>query len=190
MKKELTISLIVVMVAIVFIGLYSMVTINNLTDMKNLSKRYEADIQTELQSRFDKVPNLAEIVKGAAKHEENIINAITSAREQYNKASSTGDTAGMLKADEALNIAINNIEEDYPEITTTDLYKGLMDEYSGIEAAVTIARKNYNEVVMEYNNMIEHIPTVFLAKAMGLERIPEFKASEKANDSVEINMTN
>ena len=78
------------MVAIVFIGLYSMVTINNLTDMKNLSKRYEADIQTELQSLFDKVPNLAEIVKGAAKHEENIINAITSAREQYNKASSTG----------------------------------------------------------------------------------------------------
>ena len=95
----------------------------------------------------------------------------------------------MLKADEENNIAINNIEEDYPEITTTDLYKGLMDEYSGIEAAVTIARKNYNEVVMEYNNMIEHIPTVFLAKAMGLKRIPEFKASEKANDSVEINMT-
>lgn len=189
MKKCLLISLVTIAFAIVFAGIYSISTVNDLTDMKNLANRYEADIQTELQSRFDKVPNLAEIVKSADEHEENIINAITDARKQYDKAFSAGDTEGMLQADEALNVAIHDIEENYPEIATVDLYKGFMDEYSGIESAVTIARRNYNEVVMEYNNMIEHIPTNLIAKVMGLERIPEFKASEEANKSVEINMT-
>ena len=177
MKKGLLISFVAFVFAIVFAGIYFISTVNDLTDMKNLAKKYEADIQTELQSRFDKVPNLAEIVKSADEHEENIINAITAARKQYNKALSAKDTEGMLEADEALNIVIKDIEENYPKIATVDLYKGFMDEYSGIEAAVTIARKNYNEVVMEYNNMIEHIPTMFIAKAMRLEHIPEFKQS-------------
>lgn len=189
MKKGLLISFVAFVFAIVFAVIYFISTVNDLTDMKNLAKKYEADIQTELQSRFDKVPNLAEIVKSADEHEENIINAITAARKQYNKALSAKDTEGMLEADEALNIVIKDIEENYPKIATVDLYKGFMDEYSGIEAAVTIARKNYNEVVMEYNNMIEHIPTMFIAKAMRLEHIPEFKASEEANHSVEIDMT-
>lgn len=189
MKKGLLISFVAFVFAIVLAVIYLIITVNDLTDMKNLAKRYEADIQTELQSRFDKVPNLAEIVKSADEHEENIINAITDARKQYNKALSAKDTEGMLEANEALNIVINDIEENYPKIATVDLYKGFMDEYSGIESAVTIARRNYNEVVMEYNNMIEHIPTIFIAKTMGFEHIPEFKASEEANNSVEIDMT-
>lgn len=189
MKKGLLISFVAFLFAIVFAGIYLISTANDLTDMKNLAKRYEADIQTELQSRFDKVPNLAEIVKSADEHEENIINAIADARKQYNNALSSKDTEGMLEADEALNIAIHDIEENYPKIASLDLYKNFMDEYSGIEAAVTIARKNYNEVVMEYNSMIDHIPTIFVAKIMGLEHIQEFKASEEANNSVEIDMT-
>lgn len=189
MKKGLLISWISAVCCLFLVGIYYVNTANQLTQMKNLAKRYESDIQTELQARFDKVPNLAEIVKGGTKHEEAIIDSITEARAQYNKAFASGDTAGMLEADTAINTAITKFEEEYPEIAAMDLYKGFMDEYSGIEAAVTIARRNYNEVVMEYNNMIESIPTSIVAKSRGFEHIPEFVASEEAQNSVEINMT-
>lgn len=189
MKKGLLITiLVVVCVAMKGIGFY-VDTANELTEMSNLAKKYEADIQTELQMKFEKVPNLVEIVKGAAQHEQAIIDSITEARTQYNTAVANGDTAAMLEADTAINAAFTRFQEEYPEIAAMDLYKGLMDEYSGIEAAVAVARRNYNEVVMQYNNMIENIPTSFIAKSRGFERISEFKASEEANNPVKIDMT-
>jgi len=96
----------------------------------------------------------------------------------------------MLEADTAIKAAFTRFEEAYPDIAAMDMYKGLMDEYSGIEAAVTIARKNYNEIVMRYNNMIEKIPVSIIATARGFERIPEFAAFEEANNPIKIDMTN
>ena len=186
MKKGLLIGFICFVFAGVFACIYFINTANNLTDMKNLAKRYEADIQTELQTRFEKVPNLVKIVEQGTEHEQNIIDSITAAREEYNKAFTAGNTEEMLQASDALQVAITNFEENYPDIASMDLYKGFIDDYSGIEAAVNIARRNYNEVVMEYNNMVEHIPTSLIAKIKGLEPIEEFKASEEANKPVEI----
>lgn len=190
MKKGWLIGIIIGVCCVLMGGMYYIKTANNLTRMRNLAKRYEADIQTELQTRFEKIPNIVEIVNSADQHEETIINSITEARAQYNNAFSAGDTAGMLEADTAIIAAITKFKEDYPEIATMDLYKGLIDEYSGTEAAVAVARRNYNEVVMQYNNMIEELPTSIIAKSRGFEHIPEFKASEEANNPVKIDMTN
>ncbi len=190
MKKSWLIAIITIVCCVLMGIVFYVNTANNLTEMRNLARKYEADIQTELQTRFEKVPNLVEIVKGAAQHEEAIIDSITEARTQYNKAVVSGDTEAMLEADTAINAAFTRFQEDYPEIASMDLYRGLMDEYSGIEAAVAVARRNYNEVVMQYNNKIERIPTSFVAQIRGFERIPEFRASEEANKPVEIDMTN
>lgn len=196
MKKEwlfniiLSVIIFLIIVSAIAIGVmfYYINTINNFTEMRNLANKYEADIQVELQMRFDKVPNLVEIVQSAAKHEEEIIKSITEAREQYNAAVTSGDTAKMLEANTAINAACTKFAEEYPEIAAMELYGDLMDEYSGIEAAIAVARRNYNEVVMKYNNMIEHMPSAIIAQKGGFERISEFKAVEAANNAFEINM--
>lgn len=190
MKKSWLITIIAVVCGMLMCIVYYVNTANGLTEMRNLARKYEADIQTELQTRFEKVPNLVEIVKGAAQHEQTIIDSITEARAQYNNAVASGDTAAMLEADTAISAAFTRFAEAYPEIAAMDLYKGLMDEYSGIEAAIAVARRNYNGVVMQYNNMIEHIPTSIIANMRGFERIPEFTASAEANDPLRIDMTN
>lgn len=41
----------------------------------------------------------------------------------------------------------------------------------------------------QYNDKIEVFPTCIVAQNKGFERIPEFKASEEANNPVRINMT-
>lgn len=164
-------------------------TADSMNEMYNFVKKTEADVQVQLQSRFDQVPNLVEIVKGAAKHEQGIIDSITEARAQYNKAFSVGDTNGMLQANESLNLAISKFEESYPEIATTEMYKDLMDEYSEIETTLEIARINYNEAVMEYNNLIGGTINSFIANSRGYKRIEEFKAVPEANNGVVIDMT-
>lgn len=190
MKKTQLIIIISIICGILLGGMYYMNTANKLTRMRNLAKKYESDIQTELQTRFEKVPNLVEIVMASAQQEKDIIDSITEARKYYNNAFLTGDTAEMLEADTMFKTAITSFEERYPDIASMDMFKGLMDEYDGLEQAVNIARRNYNEVVMQYNNMIEELPTSIIANSRGFERIPEFKASEEANKPVEIHMTN
>ena len=192
MKKALIVMLVGVLIAVIGIGCcvgWYVKTADSMNEMYNYVKKTEADVQTQLQSRFDQVPNLVEIVKSAAKHEQGIIDSITEARAQYNKAFSVGDTNGMLQANEALNLAISKFEENYPEVATTELYKDLMDEYSEIETTVDIARTQYNEAVMEYNNLIGGTINSFIAKSRGYERIDEFQARSQANKGVVIDMT-
>lgn len=190
MRKTQLIIIISVICGILLAGMYYMNTANKLTKMRNLAKRYESDVQTELQTRFEKVPNLVEIVMASAQQEKDIIASVTEARKYYNNAFSIGDTAKMLEADAMFKTAITRFEEKYPDIASMEMFKGLMDEYSGLEQAINIARRNYNEVVMQYNNMVEELPTSIIANSRGFERIPEFKASEEANKPVEIHMTN
>lgn len=188
-KNKSVIAIISIICVIIIAGIYYVSTANDLIRTRNLARAYEANIQTELQTRFEKVPNLVEIVKGASKHEQDIIDSITEARAEYNKALVSNDTAKMLEADNSMKLAFSRFEERYPDIAAMDLYKNLMDEYSGIEAAVAVARRNYNEVVRQYNDKIEVFPSSIVAKNKGFERIPEFKASEEANNPVKINMT-
>lgn len=191
MKKNNSVAIIAIIsiiCGILIAGIYYINTGNDLVRTRNLVKSYEANIQTELQTRFEKVPNLVEIVKGAAKHEQDIIDSITEARAEYNKALLNNDTAQMLEADNSMKLAFSRFEEKYPDIAAMDLYKGLMDEYSGIEAAVAVERRNYNNAVRIYNDKIEVFPTCIVARMKGFERIPEFKASEEANNPVKINM--
>lgn len=186
-KSALIISIALLVIVGIFAGWY-VNTSKELTEMRNLAKKYEADIQTELQTRFEKVPNLVEIVQGAAKHEEKIISEIAQARTKYNNALASGDTNQMIQADNDIKVVLTKIEENYPEIASMKMYQNLMDEYSGIEAAVNVARRNYNEVVMEYNNIVEGPLSSFVAQSKGFERIEEFKASPEANNPVKIEM--
>lgn len=189
MKKVGLIAVIALCCMGLIFGMYYINTANDMVEMRNLVKRYEGDIQAELQARFDKVPNLVAVVKGAAKHEETIVEAIADARTKYNQANATGDREGMLEAYIGMQSSLNIISERYPEIAAMDMFKSLFDEYSGVETAVTIARKNCNEVIMRYNNMIEKFPGSIIAKNRGFERIEEFKAVEEANNSVVIDMS-
>lgn len=189
MKKSYLI-LIIVIVCCALLSMIGYLNVSSdLVEMRNLAKKYEADIQVELQARFDKVPNLVEIVKGAAQHEQSIVDSITEARTKYNNAVATGDTAAMLEADTAIKAVITTIEEDYPEIAALDLYKDLMAEYNSIEDAIAVARRNYNAIVMEYNNMVDGVFTGFIAKSRGFERIEEFKAVPEASGPVNIDLT-
>ena len=193
MKKGLLIALISITIAIIIaVGLafsFFVSTSNNLEKLHNKVEYCEGVVQTKLQERFDTVPNLAEIVKGSANHEKEILTAIADARTKYNNAFSVGDTQGMLEANESINTVVSKIEESYPEIAALEQYKDFQDEYLSLEAAVTEARDNYNAAVLNYNDSLDMFWGSIVANMKGMEPENYFKATENAEQGVIIDMT-
>lgn len=191
MKKGLLITVVAIFLAIIIaVGSgfsFFVKTSDNLEKLHNEVEYCEGLVQTKLQERFDTVPNLAEIVKGSAKHEKEILTAIANARTKYNNAFSVGDTEGMLEANESINTVVSKIDENYPEIAALDLYKDFKDEYLSLEAAVTVARDNYNAAVRNYNDSIDMFWGSIIANMKGMRPENYFEASAKAEQGVSVN---
>lgn len=137
-----------------------------------------SDLDVVLQRRADLIPNLVNTVKGAAAHETEIIDSVTSARANLLGADSVSEKA---EANAELSKAINAlmvIVENYPTISTSANYTQLSDELAGTENRIATARRDYNEIVKEYNSLIIKFPNNILAGMFGMEKAEYFTASE------------
>ena len=141
-----------------------------------------ADLDVVLQRRADLIPNLVNTVKGAAAHETEIIDSVTSARANLLGASGVSEKA---EANAELSKAINAlmvIVENYPTISTSANYTQLSDELAGTENRIATARRDYNNAVKEYNSLIIKFPNNMLAGMFGMEKAEYFEASEGSTE--------
>ena len=79
MKKS-TITLIIVLAAIVILCGFGCSNYNGLVTSEQEVDKAWADVQTQYQRRFDLIPNLVETVKGYATHEQETFENVTRAR--------------------------------------------------------------------------------------------------------------
>jgi LemA protein len=112
------------------------------------------NVQTTYQRRADLIPNLVNIVKGAAENEKEILTQVTQARAGIVNAKTPQDMELMGKK---INTAINLAFEAYPEIRSTQNFSDLQAQLEGTESRITVARKRYNESVKPYNIFIRGI---------------------------------
>lgn len=148
-----------------------------------------ADLDVVLQRRADLIPNLVNTVKGAAAHETEIIDSVTSARASLLGASSVAEKAeANAELSKALN-ALMVIVENYPTISTSANYIQLSDELAGTENRIATARRDYNSAVNEYNSLIIKFPNTMLAGMFGMEKAEYFEASTGSTEvpSVDFN---
>jgi LemA protein len=151
---------IVVVIAIVaywFISIY-----NKIKVLANRIEEAWAQIDVQLQKRFDLVPNLVETVKGYATHEREIFEGIAAAR----AGMITGGREERMQASNALTGALGRlfaIAEAYPDLKAADNFKLFQEQLEGIENKIAYARQFYNSSVLQFNNMITTIPGVWFA---------------------------
>ncbi len=150
-------------VVVVAIVAYWFISIFN--KIKVLANRIEeawAQIDVQLQKRFDLVPNLVETVKGYATHEREIFEGIAAAR----AGMITGGREARMQASNALTGALGRlfaIAEAYPDLKAADNFKLFQEQLEGIENKIAYARQFYNSSVLQFNNMITTIPGVWFA---------------------------
>jgi LemA protein len=165
---------IIIAVVVVIILLGAVLAYNRLVRARNGYKNAFAQIDVQLQRRFDLIPNLVETAKGYMAHERQTLEAVTNARTAamagLNAAQqSPGDPAAMKQLAETqgalaatlgrLNVAV----EAYPDLKASQNMMQLSEELSSTENRVAFARQAYNDSVMSYNNRRQAFPGSVIA---------------------------
>lgn len=178
-KKWITIGVIALVVIIIvgmFIGNYNSF-VNKETDIDES----KGNIQTLLQMRADKIPNLVNTVKGYTDYESETFKAVTEARTAVSKAQTVPELdAADAELTRALNVWVNAVSEAYPDLKANSAFVSLMDEVSSIENQIQYARKTYNEKAAKYNKAIRRFPGNLFASMYGFEKVDMFVASSDA----------
>jgi LemA protein len=154
----------VIVLAFWFVGIY-----NGLITARNGFKNAFAQIDVQLQRRFDLIPNLVETAKGYLTHERETLEAVIAARGAAISGlsaakASPGDPAAMeqLAATQGqLNGALGRllaVAEAYPDLKANQNMMQLSEELTTTENKVAFARQAFNDSVMTYNNRREMFP--------------------------------
>ena len=72
------------------------------------------------------------------------------------------------------------LSEAYPDLKANQNFLALQEELTATEGRVAYARQFYNDSVLDYNNKIQQVPTVFIAKVMNFDEREYFEADEAA----------
>jgi LemA protein len=189
MKRGILITLIIVVVLIIAVagslrGMY-----NGLVSGDEGVKAAWAQVENQLQRRFDLIPNLVETVKGYAAHEQGTLQAVTEARARVGGASTIND---KIQANQELGSALARllvVVEQYPNLKADQSFIRLQDELAGTENRIAVERRRYNEVAQAYNVRVRSFPTVLLAGVFGFERAKLFEATAGADQAPKVSFS-
>ena len=162
--------------------------INSVPTAEENAKARWADVQNEYQRRADLIPNLVNTVKGYAKQESSVLVGVTEARA---KATSIQVSADDLKdpakiqqfgaAQGQLSAALGrllSVTENYPDLKSNANFLALQSQLEGTENRITIARRDYNQSVQQYNTLIRTFPNSIGAKVFyGAKPMQTFQAT-------------
>lgn len=164
---------IVVVLAFWAVGIY-----NALVTARNAYKNAFAQIDVQLQRRFDLIPNLVETAKGYIKHERETLEAVIAARGAAMAGLSAakanpgdpGAMAELASSQGMLNGALGRlmaVAEAYPDLKANQNMMQLSEELTSTENKVAFARQAFNDSAMSYNNRREVFPSSVLAGMYG-----------------------
>lgn len=152
-----------------------------------------SEVQNQYQRRADLVPNLVNVVKGYAKHEEQVLTEVTQARsnvaglkvdkevledpalfEKYQQAQSqlTGALSRLIA-----------VSENYPDLKANEQFRDLQAQLEGTENRIAVARNRYITTVQDYNAYVRQFPQVMTAKVIGMKTKENFKAEQSAQQA-------
>ena len=192
MSKTLKTVLIVVgiLVLIILIPLlYLKGTYNSLVTMDEKVKASWAQVENQLQRRYDLIPNYVETVKGYARHEKEVFVQVTKARSQVGSANTTSE---KIQANNQLSSALARllvVVERYPELKANTNFIRLQDELAGTENRIAVERRRYNETVRVYNTRVRSFPTNMIAGMFGFEKAAFFEVPKEKQEAPKVNFS-
>jgi LemA protein len=136
---------------------------NTLQSSDEQVKAAWSEVLNQYQRRADLVPNLVNVVKGAAAQEK---------RFQDAQASLTSALSRLLA-----------VVENYPQLQSIQAYRDLQAQLEGIENRIAVARKRYIESVQSFNTTVRSFPTNLTAMMFGFKTKPNFTVENESEIS-------
>lgn len=168
-------------VALIAIWLIS--TYNNLVGLRNNRESAFANVDVQLQQRYDLIPNLVNTVKGYATHEKELLESVTRARSAAMNATGTNQ---KIEAENQLSAALQGLKvqlEAYPELKANQNFLQLQSELADIENKLAATRRFFNSTTKELNTSIQSFPANLVAGMFGFSTQPMFEVADRATVS-------
>jgi LemA protein len=176
-------AVIVVALGGVAVGMY-----NSLVRIRNHCEESWSDVETEMQRRYDLIPNLVNTVKGYASHEKELLEEVTRLREQC--ASNQGSPQEQAQTEGLLQGALGKLMvrlEAYPDLKANQNFLELQQELTNTENRIQAALRFYNGNVRENNNKVQMFPTNIIAGLFGFEAREYFELqNEEARQAPQV----
>ena len=175
--------------------------INSVPAAVEAAKAKWADVEAQFQRRANLIPNLAEIVQGAAENERSILTEVTEARARATSVNISADNLGDAEAMQQYAAAQGQISqgigrllatvEAYPNIQSNQNFLAFQSQFEGTENRIAVAIRDYNEAVRAYNTTIRTFPDTIGANIIhGAEPLAPYTAvTEGAEVAPTIDMT-
>lgn len=144
---------------------------NRFMRLRNAATATLGQIRVALRKRLDLISSLAEAVGSYTEFEKDVLESITRLR----SAIATASPEEMARAERetrSLLARLLAVVEQYPDLKTVEAVKKLMDASKEVEDEIARHRYTYNNIVQEYNTMIDTIPSRFIALINGFKRLP------------------
>ncbi|MDI6795671.1 MAG: LemA family protein, partial [Desulfatibacillaceae bacterium] len=170
----------VLLFLIIVLAVYGVAIYNRLVRLKNRYENAFAQIDVQLNRRYDLIPNLVETAKAYLKHERETLEAVIAARNTALSASKKAAASpgspeamkGLNQAEGQLTGAMGRllaVAENYPDLKANQTMSQLMEELTSTENKVAFARQAYNDSVMTYNTGRQTFPDALLAGPFGFK---------------------
>jgi LemA protein len=186
MNKGLIALGVIVVIAFMAFGWYQS-GYNQMVGLNQQVKSSWAQVENQLQRRFDLIPNLVNTVKGYAAHEKGILEEVTRLRSQWGQAQTSESVQQKVDAANALTGALSRllmVSENYPNLKADQSFLELQSQLEGTENRIAVERMRYNQAVQQFNSYQQSLFGSFFASMTHLTQpAVYFKAPEQAEQA-------
>ncbi len=166
----------------VLIGLLWFIIIyNRFIRLKQYMKESWADVDVELQRRYELIPNLVNTVKGYARHEQDLFEHISEARTKA--MGNQGDPAHQSGDEQQLIGQLGKlfaVAEGYPDLKADKNFLDLQHELAITENRIAAARRFFNGNVREFNTLRESFPSSIVASVGSFTKAGFFEVQDQS----------
>lgn len=158
---------------------YLVAVYNRLYRLRNSADATLGQVRVAMKKRLDMIEQLLGAVKSYAKFERETLEEITRLRSEVFKAGA-GGLSDVDRRSRRIFGGIAAVAESYPELKTSETVSELMDSIRKVEGEIARHRYTYNNIVQEYNIMLDTIPSKYVASMKGMRKMEYLKFEEEA----------
>ncbi|WP_018935458.1 LemA family protein [Thioalkalivibrio sp. ALJ24] len=171
----------VILAIVLLLVIWGVWTYNRLVTSRNRYQNAFAQIDVQLNRRYDLIPNLVKVADRYMAHEKDTLEAVIQARNQaqssLQKAAADPSNPDAMRelsqSEQGLSGALGRLfalSEAYPDLKANENMMQLSEELSSTENRIAYARQAFNDAVMSYNILREMFPNSLVANNFGFRR--------------------
>ena len=181
--------LIVLCAGLVLLLCWAVFAFNRLVRLRNQVRTAWADVDVQLLRRHDLVPSLVTAVKTYAGHEQAVLAAVTELRGQAMAAQAPGKLGELESALQQGIGRLIALKEAYPDLKANENFAQLQRDLVQVEEQLQYARRFYNGAVRDFNDTVQRVPDLLVARSFGFANAEFFQANENDRAAVKVELS-